>query len=120
FVSAMPTAQFYRQMSAMKTTIFVMLSIIALLGVGITIYLSLKQYQPIQKLVQSIRKRQEHVDTANSKRRNELERIRETIEFIFDDTDKMRQKMDLQEPFVRDQFLLKLLKERISLDEKMA
>lgn len=120
FVSAMPTAQFYSQMSAMKTTIFVMLSIIALLGVGITIYLSLKQYQPIQKLVQSIRKRQEHVDTANSKRRNELERIRETIEFIFDDTDKMRQKMDLQEPFVRDQFLLKLLKERISLDEKMA
>lgn len=114
FVTAMPTAQFYQKMSSMKTTILVMLFIIAILGVGVTIYLSLKQYQPIQKLSQYLKQKTQNSVYLKTKKANEFEKIKQTIEFIYEDSEKLREKINIQQPFVREQFLLELLKDNFT------
>src|SRR5690625_3789936 len=114
FMTAMPTAQFYEKMSSMRTTILIMLGMIGFIGVGVTIYLSLKQYQPIQKLSHYLKQKGRGNELVNERKKNEFEEIKQKIEFIFEDSEKLRRRINKQEPFVRDQFLLELLKDNFA------
>src|SRR5699024_12447725 len=102
FMTAMPTAQFYEKMSSMRTTILIMLGMIGFIGVGVTIYLSLKQYQPIQKLSQYLKQKGRGNELVNEKKKNEFEEIKQKIEYIFEDSEKLRRRINKQEQLVRD------------------
>lgn len=119
FMTAMPTAQFYKKMSSMKITILVMLFIIAILGMIVTIYLSLKQYKPIQRLSQFLKHKNNGNEALKTIKVNEIERIKQTIEFIYENSEKLRKRIDIQKPFVKDQFLLKLLKDNFTLKQEI-
>lgn len=109
FVTAIPTDQFYGKMTNLKTSIITTLLIIALIGALATIYMSFRQYRPIQSIVQTLRtKRNEGV--TKSKKKGELESIRETIEHMHRDSEQLQKKIEIHEPFIRDQLLSQLLK----------
>lgn len=118
FVTAMPTAQFYSKMSALKVTILIIVSIIALLGAGITIYLSKRQYKPIQRLTQLIKHKQ-YADGEKKEKKDELENIKDTLEYIFEDSENLRKRVSIHKPLVRDQFLLNLLKDNVKAPAEM-
>lgn len=108
FVTAMPTAQFYNRMTNLKILILAILAVIALLGAATAVLMSFRQYKPIQNLSQFINMKQSAASPKKMKK-DELDNIRETVESIYEDREQLYQKMRVQQPFVRDQFLLKLL-----------
>lgn len=119
FVMTIPTDQFYVKMTNLKKSITMTLLIIAFVGAIATIYMAIRQYRPIQGIVQSLRtKRIEN--TSKSKKKNELESIHETIEHIHKDSEQLQEQMKIHQPFIRDQLLSHLLngEERHSADLK--
>lgn len=116
FVTAMPTAQFYEKMSAMKTTLLFMLISIAMIGIGMTVFISFKQYKPIRGLSQMLKRKRPLDDSLPERQMDEFAKMRETLEFIFEDSENLRKKVDLQQPFVKDQILIGLLRNNLTLD----
>lgn len=78
FVAAIPTAQFYGKVADLQFFILNILVLIALIGSGSAIFLTVKQYKPIRSL--------------------------------YKDSEQLREKVNVQQPLVRDQCLLRLLK----------
>lgn len=109
FVTAMPTAQFYKKMDRLKKSIIIMLLLIALVGIVTTVFMSFRQYKPIQGLAQSLKSRQQ-VKVSKKTSKDELVNIRETIELMHEDSEQLHKKMKVHQPFIRDQLLLLFLK----------
>jgi AraC-like DNA-binding protein len=110
FVTAVPTAQFYSKLSALKTFLVTLLSVIALVSICLTIYLSTRHYRPIHHLTQLITKKQYNPVAGNGK--NELENIKVTLENVFAVSENLQTQVNVQQPFVRDQLLLNLLRNK--------
>ncbi|WP_188454955.1 helix-turn-helix domain-containing protein [Virgibacillus oceani] len=109
FLTAMPTAQFYGRMSSLKLTIIIILSIIAIVGILTTIYMSFQQYKPIKSIALALKSKQSE-QMPKRINKNELESIRESIELIHEDSEQLQKKMKAHRPFIKDQLLLLLLK----------
>jgi len=108
FVMTIPTDQFYVKMTNLKRSIIVTLLIIAFIGAIATVYMAIRQYRPIQRIIQSLRtKRIENM--TKSKEKNELESIHETIEHIHRDSEQLQEQMKIHQPLIRDQLLSHLL-----------
>nr|WP_276282949.1 AraC family transcriptional regulator [Virgibacillus indicus] len=109
FVTAMPTAQFYGKMDSLKLTIIIILSIIALIGILTTVFMSFRQYKPIQSLAQSLlTKSKENLHRKEHK--DELKSIQEAIELMHEDSEQLHKKMKVHQPLIKDQLLSLLLK----------
>ncbi|GIN70843.1 hypothetical protein J14TS2_13180 [Bacillus sp. J14TS2] len=108
FVTVMPTEQFYGKMTSLKQSIFVILFILAAAGMIIVCFLSVKHYKPIEKLVHSLRNKEQSGQNLAGK--NEIELIRTKIESIYEDSEHLKRKIVIHKPFVRAQFLSNLLK----------
>lgn len=108
FVMTIPTEQFYVKMSNLKKSITITLLIVAFVGAIVTIYMAFRQYRPIQRIVQSLRTKKIE-NTSKSKKKNELERIQETIEHIHKDSEQLQEQIKVHQPFIRDQLLSHLL-----------
>ncbi|MCR2822995.1 helix-turn-helix domain-containing protein [Lederbergia panacisoli] len=114
FVTAIPTAQFYGKLSALKKMIISIFSIIAVFGVISAFLLSVRQYRPIENIAQYLKSNQRTGLIKKSK--DELEIIRDSIELMFQDSKKLEERVIEQKPFVRAQFLLKMIKGNIKVD----
>lgn len=105
FVTTISSDQLYQGMSNFKQLIFIILSIILLIGIGLSVYLSKKHYRQIQGILHVIRSNRDY-----QKNTNNLSGIHESIEEIFKDNEVLQSRVKLQQPYVREQLLLKLLK----------
>lgn len=102
FVSVMPTKQFYRELSLLKQTIFIVLALTAIVGIIVTIILTKHQYRPIGQLIKVVNSRIE--------KGKDLDSIRETIEVLFQDTEELKRRIQMQRSYVLDQYLVRLLR----------
>ncbi|GIN72318.1 AraC family transcriptional regulator [Bacillus sp. J14TS2] len=117
FVTAMPTDQFYDKMSNLKSSLLLILSIIALFGLAASIWMSIRQYQPIHRLTHFIKNKQ--FEFSPNKNKNIIDNIRETIETFYDDSEQLQKKIEVHQPFIKDHFLLKLLRGGATILEDM-
>ncbi|GIN70026.1 hypothetical protein J14TS2_05010 [Bacillus sp. J14TS2] len=108
FATVIPTKQFYGKMTSLKQSIFVILFILAAVGMIVVCYLSMKHYKPIKNLAHFLRNKEQLEN--NRVENNEIELIRTKIESIYEDSQHLKRKIITHTPLVKAQFLSKLLK----------
>lgn len=117
FLTLMDTDQFFERVLQVRIFIILILISVVFAGFGAAILFARKQYRPIQNLSELVKNNQKRNASFDDK--NELESIRNSITKAFKDRDSMSEKMDLHEPFARDQILIKLLKGDLSDNEEI-
>jgi len=118
FIIAIETAQFYGEVASLKMFIFIILLVIALAGIGLALLLTVKQYTPIRNLAHSL-KSKKGSDTMLDSGSDEIESIQNTFALIYKSSEDLQQKVKTQQPLVRDQCLMRLLKGDVQ-DEREA
>lgn len=108
FVAAIPTAQFYGKVADLQFFVVNLLALTALVGLGTAVYLTFRQYKPIRSLSRYLGSRQRQPQAAR-REQDEFTRIRDSFDSLFQDSEQLRAKVSVQQPFVRDQCLLRLL-----------
>lgn len=108
FITAMPTRQFFGKLNDLQQTIIYILTAIAIIGIIIISIVARRQYKPLQNLVKLL-KSKHIIDLSHSAQKDELTRIRESILYMTDTSEKLHEKIELQAPYVKDQLLLQLL-----------
>lgn len=106
FVTVIPTKQFFNKVSEFKTFIFLVLIFIAIATTIISIYVSLRQSDPIKKLIELVKKRDTDYQLTS---KNELINLQNAIEHVFTSHEHLHEKFAKQEPLIRDQCLIMLL-----------
>lgn len=101
YVTTMPSFQFFSRVAHVQTLILIVFCIAVITGIAAALLLAKRQYHPIRDLMEFAKLRGSGNDT--SKLRNEWESIRQTLH-------DYSARIDLQEPFVRNQCMLLLLK----------
>ncbi|RXZ79459.1 helix-turn-helix domain-containing protein [Paenibacillaceae bacterium] len=101
YVTAMPSYQFFERVAHIQTLIWLVFCITVFTGVIVAMFLAKRQYHPIQNLMAFAKMQRGNKDTI--KARNEWDWIRQTLH-------DYNARIDMQEPFVRNQCLLLLLK----------
>ncbi|WP_339255999.1 helix-turn-helix domain-containing protein [Paenibacillus sp. FSL R5-0713] len=99
YVTTMPSFQFFSRVAHVQTLILIVFCITVITGIAAALLLAKRQYHPIRDLMDKMRG---NGDDA-SKLHNEWEWIRQTLH-------NYSAKIDFQEPFVRNQCMLLLLK----------
>ncbi|MBD8836541.1 MULTISPECIES: helix-turn-helix domain-containing protein [unclassified Paenibacillus] len=100
YVTTMPSFQFFSRVAHVQTLILIVFCITVITGIAAALLLAKRQYHPIRDLMDKMRG---NGDDA-SKLHNEWEWIRQTLH-------NYSAKIDFQEPFVRNQCMLLLLKQ---------
>lgn len=103
YLTTMPSYQFFSRIAHIQTLILLVFSIAVITGVVAAMLLARKQYHPIKDLLQLAERRDSPAEAENAKTRNEWEWIRQTIQ-------NYSIRIDQQNPFVRQQCLLLLIK----------
>ncbi|GGF89445.1 AraC family transcriptional regulator [Paenibacillus albidus] len=101
YVTTMPSYQFFSRVAHVQTLIVLVFGIAVITGIIAALLLAKRQYHPIKDLMELAKLRSNNTDA--HKTRNEWEWIRQTIQ-------DYSARIDMQEPFVRNQCLLLLLK----------
>lgn len=100
YVTAMPSSQFFSRIVPIQSFIVLVFSVVVVMGIIFAIILARRQYNPISDLMEFVRSKTVSDTSASS---NELEWIKNTL-------NDYSQRVDLQEPYARNQILLLLLK----------
>lgn len=103
YVTAMPSYQFFDRMIHVQTWILLIFLIAVFIGVPVAIRIAKKQYHPIQDLMELTQTNTSSSGSNAIKNSSEWDWIRQTIH-------DYSARINLQEPYVRDQCLLLLLK----------
>ncbi|MFC4808570.1 helix-turn-helix domain-containing protein [Paenibacillus sp. GCM10023250] len=101
YATAIPSYQFFEQVAQIRTIILLVFVFTALTGIVVAMLLARRQYHPIRDLLEFASLRQDAKDTPKS--RNEWDWIKQTIH-------DYHARIDMQEPFVRNQCLMLLFK----------
>lgn len=101
YVTTMPSFQFFSRVAHVQTLILIVFCITVITGIAAALLLAKRQYHPIRDLMEFAKLRGSGNDAP--KLRNEWEWIRQTLH-------DYSARIDLQEPFVRNQCMLLLLK----------
>ncbi|NIK78053.1 YesN/AraC family two-component response regulator [Paenibacillus castaneae] len=101
YVTAIPSYQFFEQVGQIRTIILLVFFITVLVGIAAAMLLARRQYHPIRDLLE-FASLQDGVKE-KSKSRNEWDWIKQTIH-------DYHARIDMQEPFVRNQYLMLLFK----------
>ncbi|WP_404455528.1 helix-turn-helix domain-containing protein [Oceanobacillus kapialis] len=112
FVTAMPTAQFYSKMDSLRTTIITILSAIAGIGFLFIIIMTIQQYRPIRRLAQTVQVKQQR-EEHDRRYQDELEGIQESIQIINKDKEQLNERLQGQQPLIKEQLLQRLLKGKV-------
>ncbi|MFL0375055.1 helix-turn-helix domain-containing protein [Paenibacillus amylolyticus] len=99
YVTTMPSFQFFSRVAHVQTLILIVFCITVITGIAAALLLAKRQYHPIRDLMDKMKGSGDDA----SKLRNEWEWIRQTLH-------NYSAKIDFQEPFVRNQCMLLLLK----------
>lgn len=100
YAAAMPSSQFFSRIVHVQTVFVLVFSLVVVIGTVLAILLARKQYHPISDLMEFVRVKS---DGDSSRPSDELEWIKQTLH-------DYSQRVDLQEPYARNQLLLLLLK----------
>ncbi|MFC4025043.1 helix-turn-helix domain-containing protein [Oceanobacillus longus] len=117
FITAVPTDQFYSKMSNLKQSTLLILFVTLVIGISLSIYLSNKQYKPIESITQLLHLKAKKT-SGKIKLRDDFDHIRDSIQGIYKDKDQLQKKVDENKQYVREQFLLQLLKGKSSHREE--
>ncbi|MCR2820071.1 helix-turn-helix domain-containing protein [Lederbergia panacisoli] len=107
YMMALPTNQFFSKVSKFKTFMLLVFLFIAIVTSAITIYIALKNFHPIQKMVDIVKRKETSIEF-NSK--NDLENLSVLLENLYIKHDDLNNKYIRQKPLIRDQYLTTLLK----------
>lgn len=103
YVTAMPSHQFFSRVVHIQTLILLVFSIVVLTGIAAAMLLAKRQYHPIKDLMEFAKLRSNSTALDSAKISNEWDWIKQTIH-------DYNARIDIQEPYVRNQCLLLLLK----------
>lgn len=105
YVTTMPSDQFFSRIFHIQTLIILVFGLIALAGIPIAVLLARRQYHPLRDLVEFAKEKTNHstIPSVSSATSNEWTWIKNTLH-------DYRYQMDMQEPYVRHQCLLLLMK----------
>jgi len=104
YVTAMPSEQFFGRVFHIQTFFMLAFAVVVIAGILAAVFLARKQYHPIHDLMEfALLNEEASAAQPAPKRGNELEWIRKTLH-------DYSARVDIQEPFARNQFLLMLLK----------
>ncbi|MFB5761596.1 helix-turn-helix domain-containing protein [Paenibacillus medicaginis] len=112
YMTTMPSSQFFSRIVHVQTLILIVFAAVALTGVTAAILLARRQYHPIHDLLEFARVKTGAKSPDTFKSGGEWEWIRQTIH-------DFSVRIDIQEPYVRNHFLLTLLKHGNPDDEGM-
>lgn len=101
YVTTMPSYQFFSRVAHVQTLILLVFCITVITGIAAALLLAKRQYHPIKDLMEFAKLRSSGSESL--KLRNEWEWIRQTLH-------DYSARIDLQEPFVRNQCMMLLLK----------
>lgn len=101
YVTTMPSFQFFSRVAHVQTLILIVFCITVVTGIAAALLLAKRQYHPIRDLMEFAKPRGSGSETYRV--RNEWDSIRQTLH-------DYSARIDLQEPFVRNQCMLLLLK----------
>lgn len=101
YVTTMPSFQFFSRVAHVQTLILIVFCITVVTGIAAALLLAKRQYHPIRDLMEFAKPR------GNS---NEAPKLRDEWESIRQTLHDYSARIDLQEPFVRNQCMLLLLK----------
>ncbi|MFB9276938.1 helix-turn-helix domain-containing protein [Cohnella cellulosilytica] len=110
YASAIPSYQFFEQIGQIRTIILLVFAFTALTGVIAAMLLARRQYHPIRDLLEFASLQGGAQET--TKNRNEWDWIKQTIR-------EYHARIDMQEPFVRNQCLMLLFKHGKSDDPEI-
>ena len=79
FASTMPTAQFYKRTATLRSIIIILLVVTAILGIFVTIRLSLRHYRPVHSLTELVGTHWERIGGVNVKSADDLDDIRKPL-----------------------------------------
>ncbi|MDF2959323.1 MAG: AraC family transcriptional regulator [Paenibacillus sp.] len=108
FISVMPTDQFFDRVIERRTFVFYLIAVMFLAGFALAILFSRTYYKPILKTSELTRKYWGQI--VYPKKHDELGRIERTIMTAYESQRDLESQIIKQRPFVRDQFLLNLLR----------
>jgi len=105
YITTMPSDQFFSRIFHVQTLIVLIFAMIALAGIPVALLLARRQYGPLRDLVEFAQSndKDSSIQPLVSASHNEWAWIRQTLH-------DYRDRMDLQEPYVRHQCLLMLMK----------
>lgn len=105
YVTTMPSDQFFSRIFHIQTLIVLVFALIAIAGIPIAVLLARRQYHPLRDLVEFAKEKTNHatIPSISNSTSNEWTWIKNTLH-------DYRHQMDMQEPYVRHQCLLLLMK----------
>jgi len=103
YVTAMPSHQFFSRVVHIQTLILLVFSIVVLTGIAAAMLLAKRQYHPIKDLMEFAKLRSKSAALDSAKNSNEWDWIKQTLH-------DYNARINIQEPYVRNQCLLLLLK----------
>jgi two-component system response regulator YesN len=101
YIVSIPTDQFLKKVLEMKSFVILLFSIVIILGVGLSWFLSFSNYRPIRSLVEFVKPSWKEADAYG--RRNEYDIIQQSVSATME-------QIDAQKPYVKEQFFINLLK----------
>ncbi len=120
FALAIPRTQFLEQLVNIKTLIIEAFLIIFSFGILLAIVFSLNVYKPINAVINHITRKWselgEYYQEEQSNfldRMSELDRISHTVEIALEQNRNLKERINKQMPFIKEQLLMKLLKGEI-------
>lgn len=111
YVASMPSDQFFDRVQHIKSYIWLAATIVILGGALLAVYVAKRQYHPIHDLLQFVKKKNELADAEHIKGQTEFDWIKNTLSIYSD-------RVDIQEPYVRNQYLMTLLRRGAPNDEE--
>ncbi|GIP35129.1 helix-turn-helix domain-containing protein [Paenibacillus sp. J2TS4] len=102
YVTAMPSNQFFSRVFHIQTFFLLAFAIVVLVGIFAAVILAKRQYHPIRDLMEFAKLKADSTVPVLTKSPNELEWIRQMLH-------NYSNRVDIQEPYARNQFLLMLL-----------
>ncbi|TLS50102.1 AraC family transcriptional regulator [Paenibacillus antri] len=103
YVTSMPSDQFFSRIFHIQTFIVIVFSVVVAFGTLIAVLLARRQYFPISDLMEFVKSKKRGAAAPQAPASNELEWIRETLR-------DYSLRIDMQEPYARNQCLYMLLK----------
>ncbi|NGP43916.1 AraC family transcriptional regulator [Bacillaceae bacterium SIJ1] len=108
YMTAIPEKSFFSGLDTLKWSLLLQGLGLVLVGMLASFLLSLRNYKPVGHLTNLVQ--QKLVRPMRHSHKNELSRLAEMIEWVFDEKDMLTKQYDKQEPFVLQQCFLELLK----------
>lgn len=108
FVTVMDQNQFFGKLNNVQVIMVSFLIVLFIVGLILAVLFGKNQYKPIQDLFAITHRGKKSPQLYRGE--NELEKIGTTFNTLYEDHELLNETIDLQKPFAREQFLIRLLK----------